>query len=160
MWSDLGGCKCLSWGCISAVSRGWGNFNARSTRWENVSFKFTLVVIGLRLQFLSTWASPQGSSHHDNTLSPEWVTRHRERDERERKPKMEPSLFNNLILDVAYHYFYHTPWVTQTNPHTIWEVTRQGCDTRKWGSWGAILGAGYHTTFWVILAKMMNISSY
>lgn len=30
-------------------------------------------------------------------------------------------------------------------------------NTRKRGSMGAVLEAGYHTTFWVFLAKVTNI---
>lgn len=61
--------------------------------------------------------------------------------ERERELKMEPSAFNRLILEVAYHYFGHILWASQTNPLILWEETRQGCEYQEVGIIGGPFGS-------------------
>jgi hypothetical protein len=54
------------------------------------------------------------------------------------------SIFNNLISEVKYHYFYSILWITPGNHCTVWQVTTLGVNTRRQGSLGALLEASYN----------------
>lgn len=56
-----------------------------------------LVLARSHPQFLVTWASPEGSSHHHNLL----IQSKQVRKARESKDKRKVSLYHNLILDMT-----------------------------------------------------------
>ena len=76
---------------------------------------------GRRLQFLTTWVTPESCRGHGFLKS----------DPRDIKPKTEATVFYDLISEVTCHNFYSILLVTQANPGALWEGTIPKCEYQE-----------------------------
>ena len=61
-----------------------------------------------------------------------------------RVPKIEATVFYNLVLEVTHHHFCLILLVIQTNPSISWEGKHKDVSTRRQESLGTILEVGYY----------------
>lgn len=105
---------------------------------------FSHMAAGWRLQFLTTWPSPQGCSRCGRWLSP-GTSGPREK-EGQRSRHTAGTVFHTLISTVAQDHFRHIVSVTHSNHGTVWEGTTQhGCKKGTLGSSWRLLTTGSQT---------------
>ena len=126
------------WSCKQATSQGCSHL--RSLLWLKNPFWNLLwlltglnssLVINWRLQFLATWASPQGSSQqhggllpHPSHPSPSEISKREKAPARESLQDGSCMVFKAIIRSDISHSC-HMALVPWTNPGTMWEGTTQ-----------------------------------
>lgn len=106
-----------------------------------------LLAVDWRLQFLAT--RPLHRTAHSMTTGFPKTS-----DRRENNQNRSCSVFYNLISEVTYHPFCDILLVTQTDPPTRWEKIHKHTNTRRQGSLGTVLEAGYHSCGETLSARL------